>query len=50
MTIGIIIAVIVVIAILLYVFKDKIFGKGGSGQPPVPPQGPPPMPPMDSEM
>jgi len=36
MTIGIII-VVVVIAILLYVFKDKIFGKGGSGQPPMPP-------------
>ena len=43
-TIGIIIAVVVIIAILVYVFKDKIFsskGRGG-GQPPVPP-----MPPSD---
>ena len=45
-TIGIIVAVVVVVAILLYVFKDKIFGKKGGQPPMVPPTPPaPPMPP-----
>ena len=44
-TIGIIVAIIVIVAVLIYVFKDKIFGKGNGGEPPtppMPPQGPPP--------
>jgi len=35
--IGIIIAVVVIIAILLYVFKDKIFKKKPGGPPMAPP-------------
>ena len=50
-TIGIIIAIIVIVGILVYVFKDKIFvskGSGGeppSGMPPTPPT--PPTPPVN---
>ena len=38
-TIGIIIAIIVIVAVLIYIFKDKIFGKDGPPQePPTPPE------------
>ncbi len=49
-TIGIIIAIIVIVAILLYVFKDKIFGNKGGGQPPMNPPSPPKPPAPPSGM
>ncbi len=43
-TIGIIVAIIVIVAVLIYVFKDKIFGKDEH------PQEPPFMPPTPPEI
>ncbi len=41
-TIGIIVAIIVIVAVLIYVFKDKIFGKDdGGSEPPFTPPTPP---------
>ena len=39
--IGIIIAVVVIVAILLYVYKDKIFKKKSGGPRPLAPRTPP---------
>ena len=41
-TIGIIIAVVVIVGVLIYLFKDKIFKKKQGGPPMMPPTPPTP--------
>ena len=39
-----IVLVIVVVGVIIYLFRDKIFKKKEGGEPPVPPQAPPSTP------